>query len=120
VLLVAGYDVDRGGDVIQRGAFRAAIAAWQSSDKQLPLAWNHETNKPEQLIGTVDTASMKETRDGIVAEAHLDLDGSSTAREVWRLVKPDSIGVSFGHLANDQEDASDGTRLLKSIRPLEC
>ena len=115
VLLVAAYTKDRGGDVIQRGAFKSTIAAWVKSGKQLPLAWDHDTGEPERLIGTVDPRSLKETRDGLLAEAHLDLDGSETAREVWRLVKSDSIGVSFGYLVTDQEDAGDDVRLLKGI-----
>ena len=80
-----------------------------------PLAWDHDTGEPERLIGTVDPRSRKETRDGLLAEAHLDLDGSETAREVWRLVKSDSIGVSFGYLVTDQEDGADDVRLLKGI-----
>jgi HK97 family phage prohead protease len=115
VLLVAAYSRDRGNDVIQRGAFRSTIGAWIDSGKQIPLAWDHSTDQPEQLICTVDPGSMRETRDGLIAEAHLDLDGSATAREVWRLVKSDSIGVSFGYLVTDKEDAGDGTRLLKAI-----
>ena len=115
VLLVAAYTKDRGGDVIQRGAFKSTIAAWVKSGKQLPLAWNHDTGEPERLIGTVDPRSLKETRDGLLAEAHLDLDGSETAREVWRLVKSDRVGVSFGYLVIEQEDADDDVRLLKAI-----
>lgn len=115
VLLVAAYTKDRGGDVIQRGAFKSTIAAWVKSGKQLPLAWDHDTGEPERLIETVDPRSRKETRDGLLAEAHLDLDGSETAREVWRLVKSDSIGVSFGYLVTDQEDGADDVRLLKGI-----
>ena len=115
VLLVAAYTKDRGGDVIQRGAFRSTIAAWKESGKQVPLAWNHDTGEPERLIGTVDPRSLKETRDGLLAEARLDLDGSEVARSVWRLIKSDSIGVSFGYLATEEEDAGDGVRLLKAI-----
>jgi uncharacterized protein len=115
VLLVAAYTRDRGGDVIQRGAFTDTIAAWIGSGKQIPLAGDHETGKPEQLIGRVDPATMAETRDGLRAEATLDLEGSETAREAWRhLVKSDSIGVSFGYMA-EQVDAGNGTRLLTSI-----
>ena len=61
--------------MIQRGAFKSTIAAWVKSGKQLPLAWNHDTGEPERLIGTVDPRSLKETRDGLLAEAHLDLEG---------------------------------------------
>jgi HK97 family phage prohead protease len=115
VLLVAAYSRDRGNDVIQRGAFRDTTERWRGSGKQIPLAWDHATEKAEQVIGTVDPHSMRETRDGLIAEAHLDLDGSETAREVWRLVKSDSVGVSFGYLVTDQEDGPDDTRLLKAI-----
>jgi len=58
---------------------------------------------------------MRETRDGLLAEGPPRLDGSATAREVWRLVKSDSIGVSFGYLVTDEEDGADDTRLLKAI-----
>ena len=114
VLLVAAYTKDRSGDVIERGAFRSTIAAWKASAKQIPLAWNHDTGEPERLIGTVDPSSMRETRDGLLAEAHLDLDGSETARTAWRLVKSDSIGVSFGYTAETKK-GENGTRLLTSI-----
>ncbi len=114
VLLVAAYTKDRSGDVIERGAFRSTIAAWKDSGKQIPLAWNHDTGEPERLIGTVDPSSLKETRDGLLAEAHLDLDGSETARTAWRLVKSDSIGVSFGYTAETKK-GENGTRLLTSI-----
>jgi phage head maturation protease len=53
-------------------------------------------------------------RDGLIAEASLDIEGSATAREAWRLVKSDSIGVSFGYVA-EEVDGGDGTRLLISI-----
>ena len=66
-----------------------------------PVAWNHETDNAEQLIGSVDPATMSEQRDGLRAEARLDLEGSAMAREAWRLVKSDSIGVSFGFMADE-------------------
>lgn len=76
--------------------------------------WDHETGKPENVIGTVDPKTLRETRDGLLAEAKLDLEGSETAREAWRAIKSDSIGVSFGYLA-EEESVEDGTRLLKAI-----
>ena len=114
VLLVAAYTRDRGGDVIQRGAFSKTISAWIGSGKQIPLAWDHETGKPENVIGTVDPKTLRETRDGLLAEARLDLEGSATAREAWRSIKNDSVGVSFGYLSEEESD-EDGYRLLKSI-----
>ena len=92
--------------MIKRGAFTKTISAWMASGKKIPLAWNHETGTAEQIIGTVDPKTMSETRDGLRAEATLDLEGSATAREAWRLVKSDSIGVSFGYMADEVAPAT--------------
>ena len=66
------------------------------------------------MIGIVDPTTLRETRDGLLAEAKLDLEGSATAREAWRAIKSDSIGVSFGYIAEESK-AEDGTRLLTAI-----
>lgn len=112
--LASTYSEDRGGDVVEPGAFGGTIARWKQSGKQIPLHWNHQSDDPADIIGTVDPASMQETPDGLVVEGKLDLEDSAKAREAWRLVKADSIGVSFGYLSESQ-DGADGTRLLTSI-----
>lgn len=112
-LLASTYELDRGGDVVQRGAFSASIERWQTSGKRLPLHWDHQGD-PESIIGTADPATMRETAAGLVIEATLDLEESARAREVWRLVKSDSLGVSFGYMAESTE-GPDGTRLLTKV-----
>ena len=72
----------------------------------------------ERLLSVDDAAKVLGTTPRfprrLIAEARLDLEGSATAREAWRLVKSDSIGVSFGYVAQEV-DGGDGTRLLTSI-----
>ena len=50
---------------------------------------------------------MKETPDGLEVEATLDLEESALARQVWRLVKSDSVGLSFGYLVTDERERGD-------------
>lgn len=116
-LLVSTYETDRGGDAVQPGAFAKTIARWRASGNRPPLAWNHETGDPRSLIGTVDPQSMRETEAGLVVEAKLDLDGSETAREAWRLIKAGSLFVSFGYSAKTRQ--RNGTRLLTEVDLLE-
>ena len=114
VALVATYEKDRSGDLVQPGAFGPTIARWKASGRPIPLHWNHRSSDPADIVGTVDPASMRETSEGLVVEGELDLENSARAREAWRLVKADSVGVSFGYTA-ETEQLEDGTRLLTDI-----
>jgi hypothetical protein len=84
VAIAAAYSVDRAGDQIVRGAFEETIRRWRASGQQIPLHWHHG-GRPEDIIGSVDPGSVTETPDGLVVAGRLDLNGSATAREVWRL-----------------------------------
>lgn len=112
-LLVSTYDKDRGGDVIEPGAFAESISQWQSSGRNIPVHFDHKGD-PSSIVGAADPASMRETDQGLVVEAKLDLEDSETAREVWRLVKRNALACSFGYMA-DGKKLEDGTRLLTKI-----
>lgn len=117
-LLVSTYDLDRGGDVIERGAFAKTIERWRASSKLIALHWNHEGD-PASIIGSVDPASMRETDAGLVVVAQLDLEESEKAREAWKLVKRGVLGASFGYLATESHERSDGVRVISEIDLLE-
>jgi uncharacterized protein len=112
--LVSTYEKDRGGDLVQPGAFGPTISRWKASGRPIPLHWNHQSSDPADIIGTVDPGSMRETAKGLVVEGELDLKNSARTTEAWRLVKADSVGVSFGYTA-ETERLEDGTRLLTSV-----
>jgi HK97 family phage prohead protease len=103
--------------VVQPGAFATTIAAWAARGRPIPLHWNHQSSDPADIIGTVDPGSMRETAKGLVVEAELDLEKSARAREAWRLVKADSVGVSFGYAA-ETEQLEDGTLTVDEDRPI--
>ena len=53
----------------------------------------------ENVIGSVDPASMREFAGlGLYVEGKLDLDDSEVAREAWRSMKDNRVGLSFGYL----------------------
>lgn len=114
VALAATYAVDRTNERIVPGAFADTIKAWQKSGKQIPLHWDH-MGEAENVIGTIDPASMKETADGLEVKGQLDLEDSQVAREAWRLMKKNAVGLSFGYLVNQDAKGADGVRELKSI-----
>ena len=111
--LVATYDLDRQGDRIEPGAFAATIAQWKSTGRMLPLHWNHSSSAAD-IIGYVDPASMAEGESGLVVSGRVDIE-TDRGREVWRLLKANSVAFSFGYLATGERELSDGTRLITAV-----
>jgi uncharacterized protein len=109
--LVATWDRDREGDVIVPGAFAKSITEWQSVGRLVPLHWNH---KGDDIVGHVDPALMVETRDGLEVSGRVDLD-TERGREVWRQIKANRVGFSFGFLATSSRKRSDGARELLEV-----
>ena len=97
--IAAAYSTDRQGDRIVPGAFALTIAQWQESGRQVPVHWNHGS-KAEDIIGSVDPQTMIETEHGLFVEGDLDIHDSDVARQAWRSVKRDRVGLSFGYLTH--------------------
>ena len=88
-LRIAGYAAifsheDRGGDIIEPGAFAATLAALEPG--VLPLLWQHD---PLRRIGTVTYAC--EDGKGLRIIAALTGEGSAMARRDW------GGALSFGY-----------------------
>jgi hypothetical protein len=112
--IAAAYSVDHQGDEIVPGAFAKTIDAWRESGKQIPLHWNHRA-RAEDIIGSVNPASMREIREGLYVRGRLDLDGSAVAREAWRSMKASALSLSFGYNAPGSRMRKDGIRELTEI-----
>jgi hypothetical protein len=70
------------------------------------------------VIGSIDPATMHERPDGLYVEGQLDLEDSEVAREAWRSVKRNRIGLSFRYLVVDQHEA-DGLKVLDALDVFE-
>jgi hypothetical protein len=112
--IAAAYTVDRMGDQIMAGAFKSTIEAWQASGKNIPLHWDHGGN-PSDIIGSVDPAQMREADEGLYVKGQLDLVNSEMAREAWRVMKENAVGLSFGYLVQDEFKNESGVNELKAL-----
>jgi HK97 family phage prohead protease len=106
------------GEVIRPGAFAKAIAKWRDSGRDLPVYWDHRAGA-ESVIGSVDASTVRETDDGLYVAGNLGLEDSPLAREAWRSVKRNRIGLSFGYLVTADHDRPDGVKELLAIDPFE-
>jgi HK97 family phage prohead protease len=111
--LAAAYSIDRQGERIRPGAFAATIERWRESGKMLPLHWDHNRDA-SAVIGSIDPATMRERSDGLYVEGSLDIEDSEVAREAWRSLKRNRIGLSFGYLVLEQHE-DDGVKVLDAL-----
>jgi HK97 family phage prohead protease len=112
--IAAAYSVDRVRDQIVPGAFEKTIGQWQTSQKKIPLHWDHE-GSADSIIGWVDPASMREVKEGLFVAGRLDIEASDVAKEAWRSVKNNAVALSFGYLATKQRKRRDGVNELLEI-----
>jgi HK97 family phage prohead protease len=64
----------------------------------VPLHWQHR-GEARNVIGSADPASMREVAGlGLYVEGKLDLDDSAVARQAWRSMKDNRVGLSFGYM----------------------
>lgn len=90
--------VDRGGDVVRKGAFARAVAAGPA---RVPLLWQHEAGKP---IGRIET--LAEDARGLRVIARL-ADSSAAGREAAALLKDGAVGgLSFGYRVRGQREGA--------------
>jgi HK97 family phage prohead protease len=116
--IAATYTTDRQNERIRPGAFAKTIAAWQKSGKDIPLHWNHGSGA-ESIIGSVAPASMREVEAGLYVEGTLDILDSDVARQAWRSVKRNRIGLSFGFVVTSHRDLRGGVKELTGVDVFE-
>ena len=84
-------NIDRHGDVVRKGAFKATLAEWEKAFKEsgavIPLLYGHDTTDPNNNIGYLKMAEEDEI--GLKVHGKIDLDGPPTSNgpQVYRLVK---------------------------------
>ncbi|MDH7639587.1 HK97 family phage prohead protease [Sphingomonas oryzagri] len=104
-LRFAGYaalfdTIDRGGDLIRKGAFARAVA----SGRSVPLLWQH---RPERLIGRIE--SIAEDQRGLRVIGRLTPDAGN---EAAALLRDGAVGgLSFGYRVRAKEARHHGRTL---------
>ena len=110
--LAATYDVDRVKDRIRFGAFANTITCWQESGRRVPLHWDHR-GEARNVIASADPAAMREIAGaGLYVKGKLDLDDSEVARQAWRSMKDNRVGLSFGYMTVKSQRRAEFNELL--------
>lgn len=108
--LAATWQLDRQGDVIERGAFAKSLAAWSARGARVPLLWQHDHGEP---IGALRKAV--ETDDGLEVEGELVL-SLGNAKRAHALAKSGALGMSIGFtIPQGATDTRSGVRFIKEI-----
>lgn len=118
--LAATWDLDLGGDVIERGAFKKTLREWKSGKRILPLLDSHNRGSVRNVVGKMEDA--EETDSGL--EAGFSVIEGPDGDEVFRRVKGGFVdGLSIGYSAirvrypeTEDERQSGIFRFLKEIR----
>ena len=66
--LAATWSIDRMSERIVKGAFKSLLEAWAGVGRRVPLHWDHK-GEAENIIGSIDPATMAETDDGSTSRA---------------------------------------------------
>ena len=95
--VIEGYaslfgDQDRGGDVVELGAYAASLSKLEAEGRQVKMLWQHD---PAQPIGVWD--EVREDGRGLYVKGRL-LEGVARAREAAELIAAGAIdGLSIGY-----------------------
>lgn len=103
--------MDRVGDIVLPGAFKASLADWKRRKKAVPMLWQHH---PDDPIGV--WSDIAEDEKGLKVSGSLILD-VARATEVRALAQKGAIGgLSIGFRTLDYEiDRQTGARRLKKL-----
>jgi HK97 family phage prohead protease len=107
--------IDRGGDVVLPGAFKASLAALKKSKGAVPILWMHDSWNP---IGI--WSELEEDSRGLKVKGDLILDVPQAAA-ARALVRGGAVkGLSIGYRTVDHEiDRVTGVRRLKKVELIE-
>jgi uncharacterized protein len=103
--------LDRGGDVVMPGAFKASLAAWKKKKALPPMLWQHDPWAP---IGVWTDAAEDEKGLKLTGQLVLDVPQAASARA---LIAAGAVkGLSIGYRTQDYEiDRTTGVRRLKKV-----
>jgi uncharacterized protein len=107
--LAATWQLDLGGDVIHKGAFRRTLSHWKKSKKPMPLLDSHDSyGSVRSVIGKMEEAT--ETDAGLETKFSV-IDGPD-GDEIWRRIKGGFVdGLSIGYRPIKSEAATEAEQL---------
>lgn len=104
------YDLDRGGDIIVKGAFDKTLA---TNAAQVKILWQHKQDQP---IGR--PVVMRTDENGLYVEGKVS--DTALGRDAKTLMKDGVINsMSIGFITKESDYNNDGVRLIKELELVE-
>jgi len=101
---------DQGGDVVQKGAYAASLAAMRQAGRGIKMLWQHD---PAQPIGVWD--AVHEDATGLYVKGRI-LTEVDKGREAVALLAAGAIdGLSIGYRTIKAQRDAQGQRLLSEV-----
>jgi HK97 family phage prohead protease len=103
--------LDRGGDIVLPGAFKASLAESKRAKRRVPMLWQHSSDQP---VGIWDELTEDDRGLKVRGTLLMDVPQAVTARA---LIKGGAVsGLSIGFRTKEAEiDRTTGARKLKKI-----
>lgn len=105
-------NVDRGGDLIERGAFAGTLSRWSERGRLPKMLWQHDTTK---VCGVWD--AMSEDSSGLYVKGRI-LTDLQIGKEAYTLMKAgaiDSLSIGYRTMKYGYAGPQDEVRLLKEV-----
>lgn len=100
-------NVDLGGDVIERGAFKEMV---KNSDGRVVMLWQHNPREP------LGTAKVEQDDKGLYFEGQLVMEDPMARRAHAHMKAKSVTGMSIGYDPLDSEITTAGIRRLKELK----
>lgn len=102
-------NVDLGGDIVERGAFKEFVA---NRDGRVVVLWQHDINAP------IGTATVRQDDRGLAFEGELVLDDDKarSALAHMRARSVEGMSIGFDILPGGQRYREDGARVLTALK----
>ncbi|WP_111735019.1 HK97 family phage prohead protease [Roseovarius amoyensis] len=101
---------DRGGDIVEKGAYARSLARLAAEGRQVKMLWQHD---PAQPIGVWN--EVREDDKGLFVRGQL-LESVARAREAAALIAAGAIdGLSIGYRTIRAVKNGEGRRLLREL-----
>ena len=109
-------NVDKGGDVVEFGAFGKSLELWAKSGRSVPTLWQHKTDEP---IGA--WSNLTEDKHGLLGDSDLWIEDAPYARIAHKGMKTKTItGLSIGYrIKRDSYDKKTGVTTLHELDLVE-
>lgn len=105
-------NLDDGGDIVAKGAFRESLKVRKEKGRKLPILWQHKSGEP---IGVY--TDIKEDDHGLLMTGQLLIDDVQKAKEAYALMKAGAVtGLSIGYRTQEHKmDDETGVRTLTKL-----